>query len=70
MSEVIEALGKQHVTRTGERKVRCDGPIFSKHPVVYLTMVDDAQGRPERVVCPYCSHVFEFDEALAVVGAH
>jgi uncharacterized Zn-finger protein len=54
---------------TGERKVACDGPSFSKHPRVYLTMVDDADGAPVDVVCPYCSRVFKYDAALAQGGA-
>jgi uncharacterized Zn-finger protein len=42
-------------------RVACDGPQFSKHPRVYLTMVDDAAGKPSFVVCPYCSRVYLYD---------
>jgi uncharacterized Zn-finger protein len=52
------------VTRTGDTRVECAGPVFSRHPKVWLTMVDDAHGNPSHVVCPYCSHVFQYDPAL------
>lgn len=69
MSEPIVPQNSETV-ETGERRVACDGPAFSKHPRVYLTMVDDADGAPASVVCPYCSRVFRFDPALAGGGAH
>ncbi|HEX2859951.1 MAG TPA: zinc-finger domain-containing protein [Alphaproteobacteria bacterium] len=55
---------------TGDLRVMCDGPHFSKHPRVYLTMVDDAEGKPSFVVCPYCSRVYEYDARLAMPGSH
>lgn len=70
MSEPIAPVSKQDVVVTGELRVACDGPAFSKHPRVYLTMVDDAQGRPADVVCPYCSRVFKYDASLAKGGGH
>lgn len=68
MSEPIVPRNEETVV-TGERRVACDGPAFSKHPRVYLTMVDDINGAPASVVCPYCSRVFRFDAALATPGA-
>lgn len=75
MSEAITtdlkpAAFKGETTRTGHLRVVCSGPAFSKHPKVYLTMVDDAQGRPAHVVCPYCSHTFDYDATLAKPGSH
>ena len=75
MSEAITpslkpAAFKGETTRTGSLRVTCSGPAFSKHPQVYLTMVDDAHGHPVHVVCPYCSHTFEFDSTLAKPGSH
>lgn len=61
---------KGETTRTGSLKVICSGPSFSKHPQVYLTMVDNAAGKPSHVVCPYCSHTFEYDASLATPGSH
>jgi uncharacterized Zn-finger protein len=58
------------LTRTGHRRVACSGPASGRHPKVYLTMVDDAYGNPSHVVCPYCSHTFEYDPALAKPGSH
>jgi uncharacterized Zn-finger protein len=60
MSEPIAAANKPEVVTTQQRRVVCDGPSFSKHPRVYLTMVDDAEGRPTHVVCPYCSRTFVY----------
>lgn len=45
-------------------RVACDGPSVSKHPRVWLTMVDDAHGQPHHVVCPYCSHVFVYERGV------
>lgn len=64
MSEPITTAHKDDVVHTGERRVVCDGPAFSKHPRVYLTMVDNAKGQPDHVVCPYCSRSFLYDAAL------
>ena len=74
MSEAITtnlkpAAFKGEVTRTGSLRVTCSGPVFSKHPQVYLTMVDDAAGHPTHVVCPYCSHTFVFDASLSKPGS-
>ena len=33
----------------------CDGPNFSKHPRVWLTIKDG----DEQTFCPYCSRVFK-----------
>lgn len=73
MSEAIipslkPAAFKGETTRTGNLRVVCSGPQVSKHPQVYLTMVDDAHGHPSHVVCPYCSHTFRYDAALARPG--
>lgn len=73
MSEAITptlkpAAFKGETTRTGSLKVVCSGPSFSRHPQVYLTMVDDAQGHPSHVVCPYCSHTFVHEASLATPG--
>ena len=65
MSEPIAIGSKSETVAVGTLKVACDGPPFSKHPRVYLTMVDDAKGNPVDVVCPYCSRVFVYDPALA-----
>jgi uncharacterized Zn-finger protein len=70
MSEPITAQHKPEratleVTPVATLKVSCSGPEFSRHPKVWLTMVDDAKGRPVQVVCPYCSHVFKYDAKLA-----
>lgn len=74
MSEPIAATPKPatytpEVTPTGQTKVVCDGPVFSRHPRVYLAMVDDRRGRPTQVVCPYCSHIFKFDDRLVEKGS-
>lgn len=69
MSEPI--LPRQDdVTHTGALRVTCSGPSWSAHPKVYLTMVDDAKGQPDHVVCPYCGHVFAFDAKAARPAAH
>ena len=60
MSEAILAEIKDDVVVTDELRVVCDGPPESRHPRVYLTMVDDENGNPEEVVCPYCSRVFKY----------
>ena len=69
MAEPIAVGNKQDITVVDAVKVVCDGPGFSRHPRVFLTMVDDAQGKPDHVVCPYCSHVFKFS-GKAVSAAH
>lgn len=73
MSEAIApslkpAAFKGEVTQTGSLRVVCSGPSFSRHPRVYLTMVDDVEGRPSHVVCPYCSHTFRYEASLARPG--
>lgn len=60
MSEPIAVVNKDDVVVAESLRVACDGPAFSKHPRVYLTMVDDAAGKPVDVVCPYCSRVFVY----------
>lgn len=54
MAEPIKATNDE-VILTDESRVACDGPEFSKHPRVYLTLDDNVEGE---VVCPYCSRVF------------
>lgn len=68
MAEPITPTNPQ-TTVTHQRRVVCDGPTTSKHPRVYLTMVDDAHGNPTHVVCPYCSHVFTY-EASTTLETH
>lgn len=70
MAEAILPVEKEDIVVTGELRVACDGPVFSKHPRVYLTMVDDAHGKPDNVVCPYCSRVFQFNPTLVKHGDH
>jgi uncharacterized Zn-finger protein len=65
MSEAISPAHKEETTRTGHLRVACGGPVWGRHPMVYLTMEDDAAGTPSNVVCPYCSHVFLYDARLA-----
>ena len=63
MSEPIKPNTKADVTVITERKVACHGPAHSGHPRVYLTMVDDEKGKPQDVVCPYCSRVYVYSES-------
>ncbi len=65
MAEPITTAHKPEITHTGQLRVACGGPAQGRHPKVYLTMVDDAQGKPHHVVCPYCSHTFIYDAAAA-----
>jgi len=60
MAEPILAVEKPETEATNNVRVACDGPSFSKHPRVYLTMVDDENGKPSHVVCPYCSKTFVY----------
>ena len=60
MSEAITTQDKDDVVVTNQLRVACDGPAESPHPRVFLTMVDDAEGNPTHVVCPYCSRTFEY----------
>lgn len=69
MSEPIIPQNTEMVT-TSHKRVACDGPTFSKHPRVYLTMVDDAEGNPTNVVCPYCSRVYVYQADGAASEAH
>lgn len=68
MAEPITPTNPQ-TTLVHQRRVMCNGPATGKHPRVYLTMVDDAQGNPTHVVCPYCSQVFTY-EASNIPEAH
>ncbi|MFO0500219.1 MAG: zinc-finger domain-containing protein [Pseudomonadota bacterium] len=70
MSEPIRTEDKAETTVTGALRVACGGPMWGRHPKVYLTMVDDEQGKPNHVVCPYCSHVFIYDSQRANSAAH
>ena len=47
----LNTIGEKMVVKT--RKVACDGPEFSKHPRIYLTI-----GSEGEVFCPYCSRHF------------
>jgi uncharacterized Zn-finger protein len=69
MSEAIIPHNTETVT-TPHKRVACDGPVFSKHPRVYLTMVDDTAGNPVSVVCPYCSRVFLYAAEEGAAEAH
>lgn len=68
MAEPIRVDNKDDVLVVDTLKVACDGPNFSRHPRVFLTMVDDAQGKPDHVVCPYCSRVFKFSGKAVAAG--
>lgn len=63
MSEAIQTQEKTEIQVVNTQEVACDGPTFSKHPRVYLTMVDDENGNPQAVACPYCSKTFKFQYA-------
>ncbi|MBA44438.1 MAG: zinc-finger domain-containing protein [Magnetococcales bacterium] len=39
------------------RRFACDGPNFSKHPRVWLTIADG----DDQPFCPYCSRLFKID---------
>jgi|TARA_Y100000780_G_scaffold211112_2_gene209973 uncharacterized Zn-finger protein len=39
------------------RRFACDGPNFSKHPRVWLTIADG----DDQTFCPYCSRLFKID---------
>lgn len=47
---------KEEVFSTDKRHFACDGPEFSGHPRVYLTMQDDETQK----FCPYCSRLYKF----------
>jgi uncharacterized Zn-finger protein len=47
----LNAAPERLVSKT--RKVVCDGPEFSKHPRIYLSI-----GAEGEVTCPYCSRQF------------
>ena len=54
MSENIQATTGD-ILYTDAERVACDGPDFSKHPRVYLTLKG---GVENEVVCPYCGKTF------------
>tara|TARA_R110000868_G_scaffold218576_1_gene468939 strand:+ start:84359 stop:84547 length:189 start_codon:yes stop_codon:yes gene_type:complete len=58
MSEYIKS-NDEKVSYIATEKVACDGPKFSKHPRVYLTVKG---GKENEVVCPYCGHTFRKEE--------
>lgn len=60
MAEAILSNENSEIEATNSIRVACDGPSFSKHPRVYLTMVDDKNGKPTEVVCPYCSKTYVY----------
>ena len=60
MAENISQDNKTETIATTQKRVQCDGPEHSKHPRVYLTMVDDENGNPTHVVCPYCSRTYVY----------
>lgn len=48
--------GKQEeVFWTDQRRFACDGPEFSGHPRVYLTIPEDET----QTFCPYCSRLYK-----------
>lgn len=55
MSEHIKASVNE-ITYINTEKAFCDGPEFSKHPRVFLTVKGTEKNE---VVCPYCGHVFK-----------
>ena len=61
MSEHIQAKSAEVIKVTSE-KIHCDGPEFSKHPRVYLTLKGGEEGE---VVCPYCSRIFRLDATVS-----
>ncbi|MBI1308492.1 MAG: zinc-finger domain-containing protein [Proteobacteria bacterium] len=65
MSEPITTAHKAESVPTGHKRVECSGPASGRHPKVFLTMVDDAAGTPNHVVCPYCSRTFVYNPKLA-----
>ena len=60
MSENISTKNKEEIIETDQKRVSCDGPEFSKHPRVYLSMTED-----DTVVCPYCSRVYKYNKKAA-----
>ncbi|MAI08606.1 MAG: zinc-finger domain-containing protein [Magnetococcales bacterium] len=58
MSEYIKPTTEE-IEYVSVAKVACDGPKFSKHPRVFLT-VDG--GTQNEVVCPYCGKVFKKEQ--------
>ncbi len=64
MAEPIQTSNKADITKTGQLRVACGGPSHGRHPKVFLSMVDDANGQPSHVVCPYCSHTFIYNAKL------
>ncbi|MAF31776.1 MAG: zinc-finger domain-containing protein [Magnetococcales bacterium] len=61
MSEYIKPTTTEVEYVTSD-KVACDGPKFSKHPRVYLTVVG---GTKNEVVCPYCGRIFRHEQKQA-----
>ncbi|MDD9912719.1 MAG: zinc-finger domain-containing protein, partial [Alphaproteobacteria bacterium] len=59
-AECIQIDCKDDVVVTQDLRVKCEGPEDGRHPAVYLTMLDDMNGKPQQVVCPYCSRVFKY----------
>jgi uncharacterized Zn-finger protein len=58
MSEYIKPTTNE-IEYVSSAKIVCDGPKFSKHPRVFLT-VDG--GAKNEVVCPYCGRVFKKEQ--------
>ena len=52
MSEKITPT-THDIVKVNQKRVVCDGPEFSKHPRVYLTIDGD------EVVCPYCGRIYQ-----------
>ncbi|NBV54150.1 MAG: zinc-finger domain-containing protein [Proteobacteria bacterium] len=64
------APAQSNPVQTGQMRVACGGPAHGRHPKVFLTMVDDKNGKPSHVVCPYCSQAFHYNPTLATKTNH
>lgn len=46
---------EEEIFYTDKRHFACDGPEFSKHPRVFLTIPDEQT----QIYCPYCSRLYK-----------
>ena len=46
---------REEVVYTDKKQFSCDGPSFSGHPRVYLTIPENQN----QIYCPYCSRLFK-----------
>ena len=71
MSEAILPIHPEDIQLTHSKTVVCDGKkegeTHGGHPKVVLTMVDNPNGEPSHVTCPYCSRVFRYQYAPQVI---